>query len=221
MDACPAPGRWRSTDGLRSAICSRSRPGGASSPPSSGQLPMKPLIERIRSRAAVVGVIGQGYVGLPLALVFEEAGFAVRGLDVDPRKIEALGRGESYIEHIGSERVTRAVERGRFTATTDFDVLRSATPSHPACRRRSGHTASPTCRSSTRRPGRSPAGSAGATRRARVDDLPGHHRRGGAADSRGLGPRLPGHFLLAFSPEREDPGNARFSTRTIPRWWAG
>src|SRR4051812_23323601 len=85
---------------------------------------MQPLAERIEARAAVVGVIGQGYVGLPLALVFCEAGFRVIGFDVDAAKIEALGRGESYIRHIGPDRVAKAAAGGRFSATTDFDRLR-------------------------------------------------------------------------------------------------
>jgi UDP-N-acetyl-D-mannosaminuronate dehydrogenase len=63
------------------------------------------LLEKISSRTAVVGVVGLGYVGLPLALVFEEAGFPVIGFDIDPKKPEALNRGESYIRHIGPERV--------------------------------------------------------------------------------------------------------------------
>ena len=75
---------------------------------------MNQTLARIHDRSAVVGIIGQGYVGLPLALVFEEAGFQVRGFDVDPRKVEALSRGESYIRHIGSERVAAAIGRGRF-----------------------------------------------------------------------------------------------------------
>src|SRR5918993_4132056 len=84
---------------------------------------MNETLSRIQDRSAVVGIIGQGYVGLPLALVFEEAGFAVRGFDVDPKKIDALSRGQSYIRHIGSARVAAAIERGRFTVTCDFDQL--------------------------------------------------------------------------------------------------
>src|SRR5687768_5793879 len=84
---------------------------------------MSNILSRINDRTAVIGIIGQGYVGLPLALVFEEAGFPVRGFDVDPKKIDALTRGESYIRHIGSDRVRGAIERGRFTVTTDFDQL--------------------------------------------------------------------------------------------------
>jgi UDP-N-acetyl-D-glucosamine dehydrogenase len=179
---------------------------------------MTQLTERIRSRSAVVGIIGQGYVGLPLALVFEEAGFAVRGLDVDPKKTEALNRGESYIKHIGSDRVARAVERGRFTATTDFDALRECdailicvptplgqhrepdlsfihnTARQIASRLRRGQLV---VLESTTYPG---------TTDEEVQPI---------LEASGLG--CPDGFLLAFSPEREDPGNAKFSTRTIPK----
>ena len=81
------------------------------------------LEEKIRARTAVVGVIGLGYVGLPLALLFEEAGFAVVGFDTDAEKPRALRRGESYIRHLGRERVAAAFSRGRITATSDFDGL--------------------------------------------------------------------------------------------------
>ena len=179
---------------------------------------MTQLTERIRSRSAVVGIIGQGYVGLPLALVFEEAGFAVRGLDVDPKKTEALNRGESYIKHIGSDRVAHAVERGRFTATTDFDALRECdailicvptplgqhrepdlsfihnTARQIASRLRRGQLV---VLESTTYPG---------TTDEEVQPI---------LEASGLG--CPDGFLLAFSPEREDPGNAKFSTRTIPK----
>src|SRR5512144_1729277 len=84
---------------------------------------MQTLRERIDARTAVIGVIGQGYVGLPLALVFREAGFPVIGFDVDAAKIAALSRGECYIRHIGPERVRAAVASGAFTPTTDFDRL--------------------------------------------------------------------------------------------------
>jgi UDP-N-acetyl-D-glucosamine dehydrogenase len=88
-------------------------------------VPMNELFEKIRQKSATIGVIGQGYVGLPLALVFCEAGFAVTGFDLDPRKVEAIARGESYIKHIGPERVAAAVASGRYHATTDFSRLRA------------------------------------------------------------------------------------------------
>ena len=66
------------------------------------------LLESIRSRSARVGVIGLGYVGLPLVLLFEEAGFSVIGFDIDTSKTEMLNRGETYIRHIGRERIAKA-----------------------------------------------------------------------------------------------------------------
>ena len=65
----------------------------------------QPLLDSIRNRTATVGVIGLGYVGLPLVLLFSERGFPVIGFDVDTEKVEALTRGDSYIRHIGPERV--------------------------------------------------------------------------------------------------------------------
>jgi UDP-N-acetyl-D-glucosamine dehydrogenase len=82
------------------------------------------LLERIESRRATVAVIGLGYVGLPLVVVFAEAGFRVVGIDVDSRKVEALNRGESYIEDIPSERLQSLVAQGRVHATTGYEVLR-------------------------------------------------------------------------------------------------
>jgi len=179
---------------------------------------MSTLIERIRSHAAVVGIIGQGYVGLPLALVFEAAGFRVHGFDVDPTKVQALNQGKSYIKHIGSERIGAAVQRGRFTATTDFDRLRDCdvilicVPTPLGRHRepdlsfiqRTAHAIATRLRpgqlvvlESTTYPG---------TTEEEVQPI---------LETAGL--RCPEDFLLAFSPEREDPGNSRFNTKTIPK----
>ena len=82
------------------------------------------LLERIQSRTAHIGVVGMGYVGLPLALTLvERAGLRVAAFDVDAKKIEALNRGESYIMHLGAERVRAARETGRFDAAEGFDRL--------------------------------------------------------------------------------------------------
>jgi UDP-N-acetyl-D-glucosamine dehydrogenase len=179
---------------------------------------MNDTLARITDRTAVIGIIGQGYVGLPLALVFEDAGFQVRGFDVDPAKVDALSRGESYIRHIGSERVRSAIERGRFQVTTDFDRLAECdailicvpTPlgthrepdlsyihntAHEIARRlRKGQLV---VLESTTYPGTTDE-----------EVLP-------ILESSGL--KCPDDFLLAFSPEREDPGNAHFNTKSIPK----
>src|SRR2546423_5523709 len=83
------------------------------------------LLDRIAARTARVGVIGLGYVGLPLLLLFEESGFEVTGFDTDPAKVDTLSRGESYIRHIGIDRIQKAFQSRRATATTKFDGLTS------------------------------------------------------------------------------------------------
>ena len=72
---------------------------------------MNDLIQKIEQRQATVGVIGQGYVGLPLALVFAEAGLQAIGFDVDPRKVAAVGEGRSHIEDVTSEELAPLVEK--------------------------------------------------------------------------------------------------------------
>jgi UDP-N-acetyl-D-glucosamine dehydrogenase len=176
------------------------------------------LRERIESGTAMVGVIGLGYVGLPLALTFAERRFRVLGFDVDPEKIEAIGQGRAYIRHLEGHRVVDARSSGRFEATGDFarlsepDVLIICVPTPLT-------------------PQREPDMSyvVGTTRRVR-DTL----RRGqlvvlesttypgttedlvrGILEESGL---VCGRdFALAFSPEREDPGNRSFETATIPK----
>src|SRR5688572_16770301 len=78
---------------------------------------LAPLLERIDSRTAVVGVLGLGYVGLPLASAFVEAGFPVLGFDTDAEKIELLARGENYVRHLGQEMTQRMASSKRFSAT--------------------------------------------------------------------------------------------------------
>jgi len=176
------------------------------------------LLERIKDRRARVGVIGLGYVGLPLALLFEEAGFPVLGLDVDPNKPEALHRGESYIRHIGADKVARAFRTGRIEATTDFDRLSEcdavlvcvptplgrhrepdlsyirSTAQEVARRLRPGQLV---VLESTTYPGTT-----------REELLPVFEERGLVSGT---------DFFLAFSPEREDPGNRQFHTQNIPK----
>ena len=77
-------------------------------------------LEKIESGSAVVGVVGLGYVGLPLVLGFVERGFRVIGLDIDEKKVGAVMAGQSYIEHIPGESIGAAISSGKLEATTDF-----------------------------------------------------------------------------------------------------
>jgi UDP-N-acetyl-D-glucosamine dehydrogenase len=176
------------------------------------------LSSKIESRTATIGVIGLGYVGLPLALLFEENGFAVAGFDVDPNKPRMLAAGESYIRHIGAQRVAAAFARGRISATTDFTRL-------PSCD--AIVICVPTPLGDHREPDLSYV-------RRTADVIAKHLRRGQlivlesttypGTTREELLPRLSEKglvcgtdFFLAFSPEREDPGNRNFSTKDIPK----
>lgn len=176
------------------------------------------LLDRIHSRQAIVGIIGQGYVGLPLALVFAEAGFPVVGLDLDSAKVEALNRGESYIKHIGADRVAQAVRGGKFRATTDFDELK-ACDAVLIC--------VPTPLGQHREPDLSFVldSAKAVAQRLRKGQLivlesttyPGTTDEDVLPVLEATGLKTPDDFLLAFSPEREDPGNPRFHTKIIPK----
>jgi UDP-N-acetyl-D-glucosamine dehydrogenase len=174
------------------------------------------LRQKIDDRSALVGIIGLGYVGLPLALTFSESAYRVLGFDVDRSKVEALSRGENYIRHLDSGRVARANER--FAATDDFNRL--AEPDVLVI-------CVPTPLTPQREPDMSYVVGTAREVRARL-------RRGqlvilesttypGTTDElvrgilEGSGLRCGEDFFLAFSPEREDPGNARFATATIPK----
>ena len=82
------------------------------------------LIEKLQNRNARVAILGLGYVGLPLAVVFAEAGFPVMGIDPDKRKVDTILRGESHIQDVPGEQVARLVSAGKLSATTDFSVLK-------------------------------------------------------------------------------------------------
>src|SRR5664279_4909886 len=81
------------------------------------------LKEKIKSRTARVGIVGLGYVGLPLAMEFAKAGFSVTGIDVQPSKVEELNAGRSYIQDVPTGRLRQFVDSGRFRATMDFSVI--------------------------------------------------------------------------------------------------
>lgn len=83
---------------------------------------MENLLKKIRENKAVIGVIGLGYVGLPLSLRFSEVGNLVIGFDIDNSKVEMLNNGESYIEHISNARVNTSLKNG-FKSTSDFSLI--------------------------------------------------------------------------------------------------
>src|SRR2546428_4587904 len=176
------------------------------------------LLERIHARTARVGVVGLGYVGLPLLLLFEESGFEVVGFDTDLAKVSALSRGESYIRHIGVDRVQKSFGSRRASATTKFDALTSCDAVIVCVPTPLGNHREPDLKyiritaeaiaenlrigqlivlESTTYPGTT-----------REELLPRLEARGLVCGR---------DFFLAFSPEREDPGNDRFNTKTIPK----
>ena len=83
------------------------------------------LLKKLHDRQAVIGIVGLGYVGLPLMLRFTEVGYRVIGFDIDPDKVQALGEGRSYIKHIAAGKIAAAVQSG-FLPTTDFARARDA-----------------------------------------------------------------------------------------------
>jgi UDP-N-acetyl-D-glucosamine dehydrogenase len=177
------------------------------------------LLEKIESGTVSVGIIGMGYVGLPLALAFvEQAKVKVIGFDVDPAKVEMLQRGRTYITHIGEDRVHRAKETGLLEASADFELLGQPDALLIAV---------PTPLTPQREPDMQYIVSTGRAIAARL--RPGQlvvlesTTYPGTTD--GLlreileesGLKCGKDFFLAFSPEREDPGNKQFSTATIPK----
>ena len=180
--------------------------------------PVQSLIDAIETRTATVGVIGLGYVGLPLVLLFWESGFRVLGFDVDPNKTAALGRGESYIRHIGPQRVAAAFNSGRAEATTDFDRLAECDAVLICV---------PTPLGAHREPDLSFVRDTAimAAQRLRKGQLivlesttyPGTTREELLSRFEATGMRCGIDYFLAFSPEREDPGNERYHTKNIPK----
>jgi UDP-N-acetyl-D-glucosamine dehydrogenase len=180
------------------------------------------LAERLRGRlaakTATVGVVGLGYVGLPLAEAFAASGFPVRGFDVDAEKVAKLNRGESYIRHIPSGRVAELLRTERFRATPDPAVFEQVDVVVICV---------PTPLTEAREPDLSYVVATGRMlakylRAGQLVVLESTTYPGTTEDLlqpilEQSGLRAGSDFFLAFSPEREDPGNPKFSCRTIPK----
>jgi UDP-N-acetyl-D-glucosamine dehydrogenase len=179
------------------------------------------LIQRFADKRATIGIVGLGYVGLPLVLRYSEMGYKVIGFDIDEEKVERLSAGKSYIKHIEGERLQAAVASG-FQPTTDFS-LAGQVDALILC--------VPTPLDAHREPDLSFVLNT-------VDALVPHLRANqvmslesttypGTTDEELL-PRVQSRgftvgkdYFLVYSPEREDPGNAKFTTNTIPKVCGG
>jgi UDP-N-acetyl-D-glucosamine dehydrogenase len=177
------------------------------------------LITRLKNKEARVAVLGLGYVGLPLAVVFAKAGFTVTGIDPDQSKVDTICRGKSYILDVPAEQVARLVASGRLSATSDFSALRQADAVSicvPTPLRKTGdpdlsfivdatdelakymHPGMVVVLESTTYPG--------TTREILLPKL---------GNENGL--KVGENFFLAFSPERVDPGRQDWTTLNTPK----
>ncbi len=176
------------------------------------------MLERLQSNEAHIGVIGLGYVGLPLSMAFIEGGYRVTGFDIDAEKVAILSANETYIQHIGGDAIKRMNESGRFTPSADFSLL-AEVDAIVIC--------VPTPLKNGREPDLGPVLNTGET-------IAKHLQKGqlvvlesstypGTTDTEltdvleksGLKANI--DFYLAYSPEREDPGNLDFGTSRIPK----
>jgi len=176
------------------------------------------LKSKIKDKRARVGVVGLGYVGLPLVKLFLNKGFSVTGFDIDPRKVAFLNRGKSYIRHISAKELQHFLKQKTFKATADFSKLRDVDAIIICV---------PTPLDAHKNPDLSYVlGSAEVIgkylRKGQLVSLESTTYPGTTEEElqpilerRGL--QAGRDFFLAFSPEREDPGNKQFSTETIPK----
>jgi UDP-N-acetyl-D-glucosamine dehydrogenase len=176
------------------------------------------LADKIRAKTARVGIVGLGYVGLPLAVEYENAGYTVVGIDLQASKVDAINRGESYVQDVPTHEVKELVAAGKLTATSDFSIV-STLDTVNIC--------VPTPLRKTKDPDMSYIVSA-------TEEIAKYFQAGmlvilesttypGTTDElvRPMlerdGLRVGEDFFLCFSPERVDPGNPNFQTKNIPK----
>jgi len=176
------------------------------------------LLQRIKNKEALVGIVGMGYVGLPLVRTFSKAGFPTMGFDVDVEKVKALRAGRSYIKHIPSEMIKELVATKRFSATENMaelskpDVVIICVPTPLSHSRDPDMTyVEGTARSIAKalRPGQLVV--------LESTTYPGTTTELVQPILEGTGLKVERDFFLAYSPEREDPGRTDYSTATIPK----
>jgi UDP-N-acetyl-D-glucosamine dehydrogenase len=176
------------------------------------------VLQRIEARDYAVGIVGLGYVGLPLALTAIGAGFPVLGFDIDEARVALLNRGDSGMKHIASDGLAAAIEAERFEATADLarlsevDAILIAVPT-PITRNREPNLSfvenSARAIAAALRPGQLVV--------LESTTWPGTTREFMLPILEATGLAAGKDFFLAFSPEREDPGNGRYGTSTIPK----
>ena len=177
------------------------------------------LLNKIKSKQAAVGVIGLGYVGLPLVIEFCKAGFSVTGLDIDQKKIDLLSQGQSYIKHIKDKSICLLTKNGKFRGTTDFSLVKELDCILICV---------PTPLEKNRDPDMSYILSTARAIAPHIKEgqlivlesttYPGTTQEVLATElESGSGLKADHDFYLAYSPEREDPNNKDFTTATIPK----
>ena len=181
------------------------------------------LLKQLKEKTARIGILGMGYVGLPLAVVFAEAGFIVTGIDPDQRKVETLNKGVSYIPDVPTETVAKLVKSGRLKATTDFSTLKeieAVSICVPTPLRKTGDPDMSFIMSATEELARymhpgmvvvlESTTYPGTTREMLLPKL---------SAEKGL--TVGENFFLAFSPERVDPGRTDWTTINMPKVMGG
>ena len=176
------------------------------------------LLQKIESKKAKIGIVGLGYVGLPLLMEFVEQGFTTVGFDIDDKKVDLLNKGQSYIKHIADVRIATVVESKLFGATSDFsriqevDCILICVPT-PLTRYREPDLSyikntSETLAKNLRK---------GQLIVLESSTFPGTTEEVMKPILEKSGLKGDVDFWVAFSPEREDPNNPKFNTRTIPK----
>ena len=176
------------------------------------------LLEKIKKHDAVIGVVGLGYVGLPLLMEFVEQGFKTIGFDIDDKKVTKLNQGQSYIKHISQDRIAEVVRTKLFEATSDFrrikdvDCILIAVPT-PLTKHREPDLSYISGTSEAI----APHIKKGQLIVLESSTYPGTTEEVMKPILEKSGLKGDVDFWIAFSPEREDPNNPKFNTRTIPK----